>query len=440
MDEEESSDGISFSQRPRTCFSKPDPHWGWVVVYSSFVANFIFAGFANSCGIYYIEWLDHFDGNSRSEISWIGSLLLGMTCMTSPVGAILSERYGDRPIVMVGSALAALSLMASAYVTNVYLLMVTYGVITGFGFSMICMIMATVPMYFFDEKHVGLAIGLALSGNGCGSFVMPLIIEMLIEAYGWRGSLLICSGIVLNCCVCGALLRKPERGIVCKDNAKPKKPLVDVTVLKSVSVVLFLLSQLIFSFGLSTVYVHAAALVEKMTGVTRTKSAGIISTVGVMNFVGRITHGAIAGFKSVNIFTQYGVCCLINAASLFLLPNIPFYPVSVVITAAFGFCIAPYGSLMQLIVQKMAGMDNLKIVYGLFVFMSGVGWMAGAPIAGLLYDATGDYGTSMYFGGSAMIGCVAFFLKTWIDGTCRKAGTTHAHHIDISVGDEVSNS
>ena len=47
------------------------------------------------------------------------------------VGAILADRFGDRSVVMGGAIVSSVSLAASAYVTNVYLLMVTFGILTG---------------------------------------------------------------------------------------------------------------------------------------------------------------------------------------------------------------------------------------------------------------------------------------------------------------------
>ena len=295
---------------------------------------------------------------------------------------------------------------------------------------MICIVITIAPMYHFDEKHAGLDAGIAVSGNGCGSFLMPLIMESLITEYGWRGSLLIFSGFVLNIAVCGALLfKRPIKSQKNRENSK-NLSLANLKVFKNISLALFLISQLVFSCGLSTGYVHIAALVEKLTGVERVQSAIVISTVGILNFLGRITHGAVAGLQSVNVFHQYGVSCLINAVTLVLLPNIPFYPVSVLLAAIYGFFIAPYGVLIQLLIPKMVGLDNLKIVYSMFTLFSGIGWIIGAPIAGRLYNITGNYATSMYFGAATMIGCVILYSKAWAEGSlaCQKQVYETAHH------------
>ena len=58
----------------------------------------------------------------------------------------------------------------------------------------------------FTKKR-GLANGIALSGAGVGVFLMAPLIQFTLTEFGWRGTMLINGGIVLNFCVCGALMR-----------------------------------------------------------------------------------------------------------------------------------------------------------------------------------------------------------------------------------------
>jgi len=56
----------------------PDGGWGWVVVFGSFMIHVIADGVAYSFGIYVESFLDHFNA-SRSEVGFLGSLMLGVT-------------------------------------------------------------------------------------------------------------------------------------------------------------------------------------------------------------------------------------------------------------------------------------------------------------------------------------------------------------------------
>ncbi len=52
-------------------------------------------------------------------------------------------------------------------------------------------------MYAFPKCHVFFP----------GTFIFGPLMGYLIDKYTWRGSLIICAGLMLNCCVCAAFFR-----------------------------------------------------------------------------------------------------------------------------------------------------------------------------------------------------------------------------------------
>lgn len=100
-------------------------------------------------------------------------------------------------------------MVISFWATNVLTLCFTIGIGTGLGFGLIYLpAIVSVTMYF--EKKRSLATGIAVCGSGFGTFIFAPIISKLMEQYGWRGSLLILAGIVLECVLFGALFRPLE--------------------------------------------------------------------------------------------------------------------------------------------------------------------------------------------------------------------------------------
>jgi predicted MFS family arabinose efflux permease len=261
---------------------------------------------------------------------------------------------------------------------------------------------------FFEERSAGLAVGIASSGGGCGMIFMPLIIEKLIEIYSWRGALLFLGGLNLQCCVCGALLRSPPNGRA----HEGKQRIADLKILKHASFMMFAMSQIVFSIGYCAVFVHIAATVVSLTGIDRKYSAILISVIGISNFFGRIIQGVLA--TKINAVYQYCFSYVVTGAALFIFPNVGSYPVLIVLAAIFGFCTAPFVTLSQLIMAKMVGTENLKFAWSIFNFLSGVGFIIGGPIAGHLYDVTGDYGNTMYFSGATILGHLLFLIKPCI--------------------------
>ena len=69
---------------------------------------------------------------------------------------------------------------------------------------------AIVAVSYYFEKRRSLATGLAVCGSGIGTFIFAPLTEVLLEHFGWKGTILILSGILLNCIPCGALFRPVE--------------------------------------------------------------------------------------------------------------------------------------------------------------------------------------------------------------------------------------
>jgi MFS transporter, MCT family, solute carrier family 16 (monocarboxylic acid transporters), member 14 len=95
---------------------------------------------------------------------------------------------------------------------------------SGFGFGLIY-VPAIVSVGFYFEKYRSIAMGIAVCGSGAGTFVLSPFNRILVENYGWRGAFLIKAGIILNCCICGAVLRplSIEPAEILKKEKKAKK-------------------------------------------------------------------------------------------------------------------------------------------------------------------------------------------------------------------------
>ena len=85
---------------------------------------------------------------------------------------------------------------------------------SGLGLGMIYL-PAIVSVTYYFEKRRSFATGLAVCGSGVGTFIFAPLAKGLLDEYGWRGATLIEAGLLLNCCICGALFRpletKPSR-------------------------------------------------------------------------------------------------------------------------------------------------------------------------------------------------------------------------------------
>ncbi|KAH6940147.1 hypothetical protein HPB50_025955 [Hyalomma asiaticum] len=190
----------------------PDGGWGWVVVFSSFMIHVIADGVTYTFGIFYLEFLKYFQ-ESKGKTAWIASIMVGTTFCIGPVASGLTTKYGCRAVTIAGSLLATLGLVVSMVAPNVTYLFFTIGLCTGAGFGLMYLpAIVSVTTYF--EKRRAFATGIAVCGSGFGTFALAPFIEWLVHVYGWQGALLCTAGMVLNCCVFGALLRPLPEAVI----------------------------------------------------------------------------------------------------------------------------------------------------------------------------------------------------------------------------------
>ena len=195
----------------------PDGGWGWIVVLASFMVHLIADGCAFSFGVLYTELLVYF-GESKGKTAWVGSLFVSVPLMTGPVASALTNRYGCRKTTIVGGIIAAIGFILSSFVDSIELLCFTFGIISGFGLSMVYVPGVVIVAYYF-EKRRAFATGIAVAGSGIGTFVFAPLTEHLIELYSWKGAVLIIGGIMFNICACGAVFRP----LLDEEDAKKKR-------------------------------------------------------------------------------------------------------------------------------------------------------------------------------------------------------------------------
>lgn len=92
----------------------------------------------------------------------------------------------------------------------------------GIGFGFIYLPAVVTVGYYFEKKRA-FATGLAVCGSGVGTFLMTPFVQYLLGRYDWRGTVLILSGVVLNCACFGALFRPLQA-------TQPKKPAEEVII------------------------------------------------------------------------------------------------------------------------------------------------------------------------------------------------------------------
>ncbi|XP_078695380.1 monocarboxylate transporter 13-like isoform X1 [Branchiostoma floridae x Branchiostoma belcheri] len=385
----------------------PDGGFGWFVVLSSFMCHFSVVGVAKSFGVFFPYFLEAFGEDARNT-AWVSSIQ-GATCLFGSVftGA-LTNVFGCRAVVMAGSLVAGSGLLSSFFVTSLPAMYVTTGFVTGVGFSLMytpCLTM--VGRYF--KKRRALANGFGVTGTGLGTFILPPFFQYIIDEYGWRGALLITAGVALQGLVIGALLRpiylKEDVENLDTRTRQDKSGcctrIFDFSLFKIPIFVVFAFSNIFLHFANFIPYVHLVAHARHV-GIDAQRAAFLISVIGIADGVSRLVYGWLSDLGLFVRLRGYIVCLLGFGLSLACLPAAGTYPAMVVCCLCFGTSAGCYTTQTAVFAAEFCGVSRLANAVGIVYSFGGLPVLFGPPIAGYLYDVTGNYNVSFYVAGSAV--------------------------------------
>lgn len=182
-----------------------DGGWGWVIVASAFMAQFVAFGSPQSVGVLYPEWLSTFQ-EGKGMTAWVGSVVSGVALLSSPVCSACVENFGARPVTIFSGVMVAGGLILSAFAPSISFLIFSYGVVLGIGCGLVYAATLTITCQYFDKRR-GLALGIVTTGTSVGSFVYATLQNELIKLYGLDGCLLIIGALALNLMVCAGPMR-----------------------------------------------------------------------------------------------------------------------------------------------------------------------------------------------------------------------------------------
>lgn len=128
--------------------------------------------------------------------AWVGSLTTGTTFSMCMLSSIISDRFGLQPIGVIGGVLAFVGILSSAFVEELMLLYLTYGILMGFGFAFAYAPSLVILGHYF-KRHMGLANGLVTFGSSLFTIGLALGVPPLLQAIGLRYTLIFLSGLVL---------------------------------------------------------------------------------------------------------------------------------------------------------------------------------------------------------------------------------------------------
>jgi MFS family permease len=356
-----------------------DSSRAWLTVAAAFIGGFVVFGVIYSFGVF-IEPIGAELHTGRVATSALFSITsLAFYAFGSLTGH-LSDRLGPRIVVSAGAGLVGAGLIASAFIEQIWVGYLTYGI--GVGLGAACAYVPTLAIvggWFTRWRNA--ALGIAATGTGCGMLVIPLLAATLIEHFGWRhANMILGVGCALLLTICAGVSERPPLASASSHSVG--------RVLRSPAFVMLYVSWILATAALFVPFVFLPAFALDL-GVSQVMAAALISVLGGMSVIGRLGLGLLG--DRVGTLRLFKVATLAMGASYLLWLAATDYGWLLVFAAVLGLGYGVRIALMPVILIELFGLQSLGAVLGVFFTATGVSALVGPPLAGFIVDYAGSY-------------------------------------------------
>lgn len=312
------------------------------------------------------------------------------------------EKFQAKKILILGGLLVSLGWILSSFVSNIFLLTITYGCISGAGVGIAYGVPLSVIAKWFPDKK-GIAVGLILIGFGLSPLVTAPIARSLVESYGVMKTFFILGvSFAVMLPILAILFKYPSDEEVLIFNKKvnqssensPDLTLKQMIRTKSFKGVYlnFLIGTMI---GLMVVgmTINVGLDYFQLDSPTVTRTMAIFA---IFNGVGRPAFGWVTDrYSSRKAMTiSY---FLIMSSAMGLVTSGKHTLVYILTFSIFWFNLGGWLAIAPTSTLKLYGIKNNSQNYGLVFTAYGVGAIAGVSTSGLILDYYGNYDYVFYY-------------------------------------------
>jgi MFS family permease len=405
----------------------PRIFYGWLVVAAAFAVTFVGFGCAYTFSAF-VEPLQRDFGASRGSVSLVfslaGFLYFGLGIVSGP----LADRFGSRRFAVTGMVLTGLGLMAASAARSLTEVYAAYGLGVGLGVGCAYVPAIGAVQRWFVRRR-GFASGLAVSGIGVGTLVMPPLASFLIASFGWRGAYLLLGALAAAVGGGLALLIEndprdrglgpdgdlPQSG---KQPARSEGAAVGEAI-RSRRFISLYAACLICSFGVFVPFVHLVPYAQDH-GVAPSSAVLLLGVIGVGSTAGRFFLGGLAD----RLGRQFSLLLMFTGMALAL--AIWVVSAKVWSLAAFAFIYGVfYGgwvAVLPAVVMDLFGGRNVSGLIGILYTSVAFGTLIGPSAAGFAFDLSRSYTLPILASAGANIVAAAIVAATSRVASANKPG------------------
>jgi MFS family permease len=307
--------------------------------------------------------------------------------------------------------LIALGLLATSWAQSLWAVYLSYGLLVGLGIAFVYTpSIANVQPWFTTRR--GLAGGIASSGVGAGTLLVPVLVSLALSHMPWREAMrTLALGVLLLGLLAASLLQRAPRSSLAGTTVASGLSLRET--LRIPTFRWFYLGVVLASPVMFIPFAHVSASARDLH-LDESLAVGLVGLIGVGSLVGRFAIGVMADrlgraptlvLMQLSMGASYAVWFFAQEA--FGLMAFALW---------FGLSYGSIVSLLPAICMDYFGAKSVAGVVGTLYSGAAVGNLLGPVLAGAVFDATGHYH-------GVMAGCLGLSLcATWATQKMRLLG------------------
>jgi OFA family oxalate/formate antiporter-like MFS transporter len=327
---------------------------------------------------------------------------IGMIFLGTYSGGRIQDKRGPRIVALVGGAVYSLGVIVASFAESadeLWLLILGYGVISGFGLGLAYIVPIAMLQKWFPDKR-GLITGLAVGGFGFGAVITAPLAKAIMDTDDPAQAFFpLGIGYLVLSLIGASVFRNPPQGYVVPgyepptsgsggavDSGRdyeqgealrtPQWYLLTAILTLNVTAGIALISQ-------------ASPSATGIAGYSATAAATIVGVLAVFNGAGRVVWAAASDY--IGRMPAFTAMLGLNGVCLLLLPHasnaILFFLLAAVVYLCYG---GGFGT-MPATAGDFFGVKNAGAIYGLMIIGWSIGGVVGPVIAAALIGPEDNY-------------------------------------------------
>ncbi|KAK7091722.1 hypothetical protein V1264_009369 [Littorina saxatilis] len=162
-------------------------------------------GTAFGMGSVYLDIVESYQ-TTRPLAAMVQSLASGLGFGAGIITGPVIGHVGGAATMVAGSLLCCVGCIGSSLAPNIYVVIVCFGAVTGFGVSC-CFLSASVIAGTSFQKNSKVVLPVVSMSGGVGMTVFPYMLRWLVDEFTLKGMFLILAGVSLNSVLFGIVIK-----------------------------------------------------------------------------------------------------------------------------------------------------------------------------------------------------------------------------------------